>query len=122
MLAEPDWQLAALEMAGSQNVRQLGPKALRLAVESDALPAVRRRAIKAAAQIRAPAPKRELASLLASRESVPPQGRAAALVDLQDWRTVRRLLMDKDASEELRRPKRSIARSASSAGRWCCCG
>jgi len=101
MLADPDWQLAALDLVGEKNLRQFAPQVLKLVTESSATPAVRRRAIKAAAQIRAPGAETELATLLDSGDKNLSKAALAALVELQDWKSVRRLLIAKDVPEGL---------------------
>lgn len=99
LLANRDWQEPALALIGDRSLATLSPQVVALATSTDAPTDSRRRAIEIAAALRPEGIAAALAPLLDDRDPAVRRAAAVALVDLQDWPTIEKLLANGSASE-----------------------
>lgn len=92
LLAEADWQLAALRLVGDDHLTQFGAEVLALAADEMASVEARQKAIEVAAALRAEQAPQTFEKLLHSKEATLRQAALAAVIDLQDWPAVKRVL------------------------------
>ncbi|HJT33531.1 MAG TPA: PVC-type heme-binding CxxCH protein [Pirellulales bacterium] len=92
LLAEADWQLAALRLVGDDHLTQFGADALALAADEKASVEARQKAIEVSAALRTEGSPQTLEKLLRSNEATLRQATLAALIELQDWPAVKQVL------------------------------
>ncbi len=97
LLADPDLQTAALAAIADNQLGSLGGDVLALAAADQQSSEARCKAIAAAAQLRVGGASAALEQLTTAKDALVRKAAAAALVELQDWAAVKKLL-DKSSS------------------------
>ncbi|HVX10859.1 MAG TPA: PVC-type heme-binding CxxCH protein [Pirellulales bacterium] len=100
LLADKEWRLPALRLVAENHVDQVANDVLALAADATADNEVRQKAIEATVQLHAPGAGPALEKLLADSNPPVRQAALAALIDLQDWAAVRRVLNDARVDRE----------------------
>ncbi|HQU47434.1 MAG TPA: HEAT repeat domain-containing protein, partial [Pirellulales bacterium] len=109
-----DRRLAALRLIGDNQLGQVGGEVLALAADVKADQEVRQKAIETAARLHAPGAGQALEKLLADSDAVVRQAALSALVELQDWNAVKRVLSDRGVADDVK--TRAIDQLVSSVG------
>jgi len=91
-LADTEFQMAVLDLAGKHGIASLGPDVQQLAASSDAKTAVRQRAILVAAKLKPTGVSETLRGLLGDAQPSVRQTALNALVDMQDVKTLKDVL------------------------------
>ncbi|HEV3005779.1 MAG TPA: HEAT repeat domain-containing protein, partial [Pirellulales bacterium] len=101
LLTRPEWQLATLGLIGDNALATLGDDVLALADNDNTPVENRRKAVEVAAQLRLPHAPSVLEGLLAAGDLGLRQAALAALVDLQNWPRVKKVLLADGSSPEV---------------------
>ena len=99
LLGQAPWQLAAVQLIGQNHVTQLGGDVLALAGDRQAEREVRQKAIETAALLQVEGAGQAIEKLLADSDVAVRETALAALIDLQDWNAVKRVLSDKRVAD-----------------------
>ncbi len=102
LLADRSLQMAALSVAGDNQLGNLGGDVLALAASEQQAAEVRRKAIEVAVQLRASGVSAAIEKLAAANDASVRKAAIAALVDLQDWSAVKKLLANNSIAEDAR--------------------
>jgi putative membrane-bound dehydrogenase-like protein len=92
LLAQAPWQLAALRLIGENHLVAFAADVVAIAANGKAEQQVRQEAIQTAAKLRAEGAGEALEKLLGDSDAVVRQAALTALIDLQDWNAVKRVL------------------------------
>jgi putative membrane-bound dehydrogenase-like protein len=101
LLARPEWQLATLALVGDNGLAEVGDDVLALAGDVKTPAETRRKAVDVAAQLRLTNAPAALEPLLAAGDTGLRRAALAALVDLQDWPRVKKLLSAGGSSSDV---------------------
>ena len=120
LLTEADLRATVIELIEKQNLRRFGGMLLVVVHSADLPIEDRAKALAAAAKLGTDGAIPTCETLVASREQQLRTTAARALVDLQAWPAVKRLLVSPTVSPGLK--KLVVERASDSAGgAWCCC-
>lgn len=114
LLANPMRRLAALRLIGDNHLDKVGGDVITLAADSKADQEVRQKAIETVAKLHASSAGPSLEKLLADRNAVVRQAALSALIELQDWNAVKRVMNDSAVAEDVKR--KAIDQVVSSVG------
>ncbi|MEX2559353.1 MAG: PVC-type heme-binding CxxCH protein, partial [Pirellulales bacterium] len=92
LLSDPDWQAAALALAGDNGLDELAEEILALVESAELSVGVRQQAARVAAQLRVEGAAAALAELLTSKELPLAEAGLSGLVQLQHWPPVREVV------------------------------
>jgi len=101
LLTQPDWQTVTLGLIGDNTLAAVGDDVLALAASDKAPLEARRKAVEVAAQLRLAQAPAVLARVLADGDTHLRKAALAALVDLQDWSSVKKIMAPQGASPDV---------------------
>ena len=102
LLAQNEWQLTTLQLIDQNRLGQLGSDVLALAADRQAAQQVRQKATESASVLHLKGAGEAIEKLLTDPDAVVRQSALTALIDLQNWNAVKRVLSDSGVADAVK--------------------